>query len=98
MNRRGFLASMAAFALDPERLVWTPDRKLISIPAPRVELVRSIALFRGVDLGGSTYYSYWVKSGVWEPDNRIPELPPGSILVCALELGRGRLGLAYSVG
>ena len=40
MNRRGFLglltgAGVAAF--DPERLLWVPGRKLISIPAaPRL--------------------------------------------------------------
>lgn len=38
MNRRGFLSlfgiGAAAVALDPERLLWVPGRKLISIPAP----------------------------------------------------------------
>ena len=38
MNRRGFfsvLAGMAATAtLDPERLLWVPGKKLISIPKP----------------------------------------------------------------
>ena len=34
MNRRGFLASLIAGAvLDPERLLWVPGAKLISIPA-----------------------------------------------------------------
>ena len=33
MNRRGFLATLAAaFVADPERLLWVPGRKLISIP------------------------------------------------------------------
>jgi hypothetical protein len=37
MNRRGFLAALsAAFVADPERLLWTPGAKLISIPAPIV--------------------------------------------------------------
>jgi hypothetical protein len=39
-HRRGFLGLLGAFAAtavcDPERLLWTPGRKLISIPAPRV--------------------------------------------------------------
>lgn len=36
MNRRAFFASLtAAFALDPERVLWTPGKKLISIPKPR---------------------------------------------------------------
>lgn len=40
MNRRGFLslfgAVAAAAALDPERLLWVPGAKVISIPKPRV--------------------------------------------------------------
>jgi hypothetical protein len=38
MNRRGFLAALAggaAAAADPDRLIWTPGRLLISIPPPR---------------------------------------------------------------
>ena len=38
MNRRGFLSALlgtgAAMTLDPERLLWRPGAKLISIPAP----------------------------------------------------------------
>ncbi len=35
MNRRGFLgAFLAAAVLDPERLLYVPGKKLISIPAP----------------------------------------------------------------
>ena len=36
MNRRLFLSALAAAIADPERLLWTPGRKLISIPKPRV--------------------------------------------------------------
>lgn len=40
MNRRNFLTSMAAaiggMTLDPEKLLWVPGRKLISIPKIRV--------------------------------------------------------------
>lgn len=36
-SRRAFLAAIAAaFALDPERALWVPGKKLISIAAPRV--------------------------------------------------------------
>ncbi len=39
MNRRGFLgilgAAIAGATLDPERLLWEPGKKLISIPKPR---------------------------------------------------------------
>lgn len=37
LSRRGFfglLAGAAAIALDPERALWTPGARLISIPAP----------------------------------------------------------------
>lgn len=42
MNRRGFLgflgAAVVGAALDPEKLLWVPGRKLISIPpAPKVD-------------------------------------------------------------
>jgi len=40
MNRRGFLAMLggtaAAATLDPERLLWVPGRKTISIPSPGI--------------------------------------------------------------
>lgn len=36
MGRRGFLGVFAALALDPERLLWVPGQRLISIPAARV--------------------------------------------------------------
>lgn len=36
MQRRSFLAALAgAFALDPERALYVPGKKLISIPRPR---------------------------------------------------------------
>lgn len=36
MNRRGFIGALAAaaFALDPDRALWVPGAKLISIPRP----------------------------------------------------------------
>lgn len=38
MNRCGFLGLLAGAAVDPERLLWVPGRKLISIPAPSIYL------------------------------------------------------------
>lgn len=39
MNRRGFFKFVTAIAatstVDPERLLWIPGQKLISIPSPR---------------------------------------------------------------
>ncbi len=34
LTRRSLLAMLALAAADPERLIWRPGRKLISIPAP----------------------------------------------------------------
>lgn len=52
MNRRGFFGSLAAIAatavLDPERLLWVPGKKLISIPAPRPIYVIRIEEVRDV--------------------------------------------------
>lgn len=42
MNRRAFLgALLAAFVVDPERLLWIPGRKLVSIPKPRPRFLTS---------------------------------------------------------
>jgi len=35
VNRRALLALLAGAALDPERLLWLPGRKIISIPPAR---------------------------------------------------------------
>jgi hypothetical protein len=52
VNRRAFLSSIAAIAagatLDPERLLWRPRAKLISIPAaiqPPIELYQPLVDF-----------------------------------------------------
>lgn len=50
MNRRAFLAALAGgvaagASLDPERLLWVPGRKLISIPKPQVLSLRLLAYF-----------------------------------------------------
>lgn len=58
MNRRGFIGALAAaaFALDPDRALWVPGAKLISIPAPRLRVP-----VRMLDMG-------WLS---WEDDFRI---------------------------
>lgn len=44
MNRRGFLAALAgAFVVDPERALWVPGKKLISIPKP--SNVQSVSVY-----------------------------------------------------
>jgi len=42
VNRRGFFRSLiggaaAAVVLDPEKLLWVPGKKVISIPAPTID-------------------------------------------------------------
>ncbi len=53
MNRRGFLAgivaSAGALALDPERALWVPGRKLISIPSGKLHMPDEVY---GVGLDG----------------------------------------------
>lgn len=38
MTRRALFGLMAAAALDPEKLLWVPGKKLISIPKPGPKL------------------------------------------------------------
>lgn len=39
LNRRGFLTALVgAFVADPERALWVPGKKLISIPKPQVQM------------------------------------------------------------
>ncbi len=60
-TRRGFLSLFAAAAIDPERLLWVPGKKLISIPAPRLRYV-------SMDLGHSQSSAvFWVaKDGIYQ--------------------------------
>lgn len=48
LNRRGFLGLLAGAAagatLDPERLLWVPGKKLISIPKPKQPLLTLIEI------------------------------------------------------
>ena len=47
MKRRGFLAALAAsLPLDPERALWVPGAKLISVPKPRPLPISGISLMR----------------------------------------------------
>lgn len=44
MNRRTLFKILAGAAIDPERLIWEPGKKLISIPATRTVLVPTVEL------------------------------------------------------
>jgi hypothetical protein len=53
MIRRNFLSSlMSAVALDPERLLWVPGAKTISIPKPRIRLMLYTGMSRVGDEWG----------------------------------------------
>jgi hypothetical protein len=52
VNRRGFLSALIAGAMvDPERLLWVPGKKLISIPAPLYSIEELNRAFDFVFLG-----------------------------------------------
>ncbi len=62
MNRRGFLSALiASCGLDPERLLYVPGAKLISIPAPSVILAPK-------RIGGSPFLVY--RNGIFQ----VPEV------------------------
>jgi len=67
MKRRGFLGlfagAIAGATLDPERALWIPGAKTISIPKPNLDVTRMMAdddysrLF--VDVLDMLYYGYF---------------------------------------
>jgi hypothetical protein len=84
VNRRGFLGALiagaAAAAVDPERLLWVPGRKLISIPAPRVAMVAEILRIRQVGLFDRNTGEYlWRMDAVF--GNFKPEAETASVRV-----------------
>ena len=60
MKRRAFLAAIAVAAADPERLLWVPGRKLISIPAPRIVGVELAIVAERVIAGVELVEVEWV--------------------------------------
>lgn len=55
LNRRGFLTALAgAFVADPDRLLWVPGKKLISVPkvisVPKPRVVTATVSFRLGDI------------------------------------------------
>ncbi len=75
MNRRSFLASFAAAcAFDPERLLWVPDQKTISIPAKKEIYLLEYdgrAFFVGRDTDGRLTYSAFLYLGHYVNGNRV---------------------------
>jgi hypothetical protein len=67
VNRRGFLSALfggaaAAATLDPERLLWVPGAKTISIPKPRIRERVSIDSSTGIRIRHVQHYD--VSSGL----------------------------------
>ena len=67
LNRRGFFGllggAVAAITLDPEKALWVPEKKLISIPKPLVLDDVSVRFVRSYDPAGGQFISrmdvYW---------------------------------------
>lgn len=60
MRRRSFLAAIAAafVAPDPEKLLWVPGKKVISVPPPRaVPAPRRVKLYSRYELMDVTTHS-----------------------------------------
>lgn len=59
MNRRSFLGAIAAAVagakLDPERALWVPGRKLISIPRRRIMIGDTITVKRPIRFARDAY-------------------------------------------
>ncbi len=74
MNRRSFLASLAAaFVVDPERLLYVPGKKLISIPKPAL-VTTGWADKPAFDLGDMVAIQDW-----WKADPRTRCVIPGTL-------------------
>jgi hypothetical protein len=92
MNRRGFLTSLlgtAAVAFDPEKALWVPGKKVISIPSPAKETWVPFLLFNHVPevltLNGTIIHPndinfklqgscLYVKNGTLHAEDRIDSL------------------------
>ena len=63
LNRRGFLVSLAAaLTLDPERLLWVPGKRVISIPRPVLYRV-PVEVFAGGCFGVGDFGGW---AGFWK--------------------------------
>jgi hypothetical protein len=67
-SRRVFLAALAgAFVVDPERLLWVPGKKVISIPKPSAcpTIEAQLDYMRRNPLYGLRYHDVSFASGQW---------------------------------
>ncbi len=96
MNRRAFLAALIAGAtLDPEKLLWVPGKKLISIPPPRqwvVDLMQQRISEALAQMRQEGLFALW-RDGEWRtlPDNfRFPAQPNSRSNCAAYSLANSR--------
>lgn len=72
MTRRAlfhFLAS-AASAVDPERLIWVPGQRVISIPSPVIPLFPAFPKIRTVRINGWEYTFTYTAADIFSSSAR----------------------------
>jgi hypothetical protein len=84
--------------LDPERLLWVPGKKLISIPAPRIrlpEFVYYIDRFRNVRFVSSAQLTVWARDEYFESgwDARVNTISSTPMTGSSYSLDRMRVEL-----
>lgn len=63
-TRRGFLATLiGAAVLDPERLLWVPGKKMISIPKQVIESPKVVAFWRIITTPTSFGFEQTISKG-----------------------------------
>ncbi len=88
MERRGFFGVIAGFAatavLDPERDLWVPGKKLISIPSPLVQAdvtLQAVSGWPDVAVGDVLTFGcdprQWHITAVHSPGRRYSLIQPG---------------------
>lgn len=90
LNRRVFLSTLAAgFALDPERILWRPGAKHISIPKPQEGKVIQISFDGGVDPWHPVVFLK-LKGDGWVEINKEDQIKAGDVICSSqLDLMRG---------
>ena len=63
MTRRALLSMLTAAIADPERLVWQPGAKLISIPKPKPRFARHLIADIGLVDSVTVTEWYWIGQG-----------------------------------
>ncbi len=87
-TRRGFLsllgAAVPAIAFDPERALWRPDSKLISIPSGTIYTPGNAIIDPWIDRGP---WQHWAGLGDYQPtDFEVPRLGGLGFGMCRVDL------------